>query len=137
VDKDGDIIKEDDKGAFHKDKNNAPAVPLWDAGVQLQATAGGQSHHLHGGLGQHQQGLDHGPVADPGTGTGTPPAAFTQIENLMGIDGTNPDVCAQIKSSMATPIPAKLSEWQRRSSTATIAPRRSSTTCAATTSSTS
>jgi len=39
VDKDGDIIQEDDKGAFYKVKNNAPAVPIWDAGAQLTATA--------------------------------------------------------------------------------------------------
>jgi len=105
VDKDGDIIKEDDKGAFHKDKNNAPAVPLWDSGVQLQATAAG-NRTIYTAVWDSTNKVWTTVLWPTWNGTGTPPAAFTQIENLLGIDGTNPDVCAQIKSSMATPIPA-------------------------------
>jgi type IV pilus assembly protein PilY1 len=39
VDNDGDIVTENDKGEFVKQKNGLTAVPVWDAGKQLQQAA--------------------------------------------------------------------------------------------------
>ena len=39
IDKDGDIVTENDKGEFEKQKNGQKAVPVWDAGQQLQQAA--------------------------------------------------------------------------------------------------
>ena len=110
VDKDKDIIKEDDKGAFHKVSNNAPAVPIWDAGdataghVGAPGSAGSRTIYTAAWDSTNSKWTTVSwPTWD---GTGTPPASFTAIENLLGIDGTNPDVCGQIKGSMASPIPA-------------------------------
>ena len=122
VDKAGDIITEDDKGAFHKLKNNAPAVPVWDAGDDCNAgpkcTTDAQvtgAHHLnepgsaanrtiYTGIWDSSNGV-WSTIAWPSwDGTGSPPASFTSVANALGIDGTN--ACAQIQAAMASPIPA-------------------------------
>ena len=105
VDKDGDIVTEDDKGAFHKQKNNAPAVPVWDAGVQLGAMPAA-NRKVYTALWDSTNSKWKTIAWPTWDGTGSPPADFASVRDLLGIDGTNPDVCAQIKSSMATPIPA-------------------------------
>jgi type IV pilus assembly protein PilY1 len=126
VDKDSDIITEDDKGSFHKQKNNAPAVPIWDAGddcnagpkctSSLQVTG---AHHLNE-PGSAANRTIYTAIWDTSVspaawktialpswdgGTLTPkPANYDTVGNLLAIDGTN--ACAQIQASMATPIPA-------------------------------
>ena len=103
VDKDGDIIIEDDKGAFHKLVNNAPAVPIWDAGVQLAATAPG-SRNIYTATFDSTANAWTTIALPSWDGTSVPSAAFTALENYLGIDGTN--ACTQIKAAMAIPIPA-------------------------------
>jgi type IV pilus assembly protein PilY1 len=104
VDKDGDIITEDDKGAFHKQKNNAPAVPVWDAGVQLGAMPAA-NRKIYTALWDDPNSKWKTIAWPTWDGTGSPPADFASVRDLLGIDGTNPDACAQIKTAMATPIP--------------------------------
>jgi type IV pilus assembly protein PilY1 len=110
VDKDGDIITEDDKGAFHKKKNNAPAVPVWDGGAQLTATPA-NSRIIYTAI------FDSSTT--PGTWTTIPlPSATTDAnfaavvtalhidDPLSGLTLAN-SPCKQIKAAMATPIPAR------------------------------
>ena len=104
-DKDKDIIAEDDKGAFHKVTTSglgAPAVPIWDAGAQLTATspAARQIYTAITDSSGNWKTVSL-PVWD---GSGTPPTAFTNVEDYLGLDGTT--ACAVIKGQMATPIPA-------------------------------
>lgn len=103
VDKDGDIVVEDDKGAFYKLKNNAPAVPIWDAGAQLAATAPG-SRNIYTATYDSTANAWTTIALPSWDGISPVPAAVTTVENYLGIDGTN--ACAQIKGAMATPIPA-------------------------------
>jgi len=106
VDKDGDIITEDDKGAFHKLKNNAPAVPVWDAGAQLNATSYA-TRSIYTAVWDAAAGAwatipFTGNIGDPN---------FAAIASYLGIDGTN--ACAQIQSMMAAPIPAAYLPFDR------------------------
>ncbi len=103
VDKDGDVVIEDDKGAFLKQKNSQPAVPVWDAGAQLAAMPAA-SRTLYTAV-WDSAGSAWRTLALPSwNGSGTPPADFTTVGNLLGIDGTT--ACAMIQAAMATPIPA-------------------------------
>jgi type IV pilus assembly protein PilY1 len=103
VDRDGDIITEDDKGAFHKKKNNAPAVPVWDAGAQLTATTAA-SRTIYTAIWDSTNSVWSTIALPKWDGVSAKPANFDAVGNTLGIDGTN--ACAQIQASMATPIPA-------------------------------
>jgi len=103
VDKDGDIITEDDKGSFHKQKNNAPAVPVWDAGAQLTATSAG-SRTIYTALWDSTNSVWSTIALPNWDGVSAKPTNFDAVGNTLGIDGTN--ACTQIQASMATPIPA-------------------------------
>jgi type IV pilus assembly protein PilY1 len=105
VDRDGDIVTEDDQGAFHKligGQPGAPAVPIWDAGAQLAATAA-SSRTIYTAI--PATGGGWRTLTLPSwNGSGTPPADFVSVENALATDGTT--ACADIKAAMATPIPA-------------------------------
>ena len=106
VDKDGDIVTEDDKGAFHKLINGqpgAPAVPVWDAGAQLNATAAA-NRNIYTAIWNSSTSAWSTIALPNWNGSGTPPSDFISVENTLGLTGTN--ACAQIKAKMATPIPA-------------------------------
>jgi type IV pilus assembly protein PilY1 len=103
VDKDGDIVTEDDRGAFHKRSNNAPAVPIWDAGAQLTATSA-SSRTIYTAV-WDSTNSKWSTIALPNwDGTSAKPANWDAVVSALATDGTN--ACARIKSSMATPIPA-------------------------------
>ncbi|HUJ27503.1 MAG TPA: hypothetical protein VLW85_15870 [Myxococcales bacterium] len=119
VDRDGDIVTEDDKGAFHKQKNNAPAVPIWDAGDTCVTggtncpTTPGVSHL--GAPGMYANRTIYTAVFDstsstwqtiPFTDTITDPN-FAKIESYMGLTGTT--ACTQIAARMACPNATYLS----------------------------
>ncbi len=106
VDKDGDIVTEDDKGAFHKLINGqpgAPAVPVWDAGAQVNATAAA-NRNIYTAIWNSSTSAWSTIALPNWNGSGTPPSDFISVENTLGLTGTN--ACAQIKAKMATPIPA-------------------------------
>ncbi|HEY6910618.1 MAG TPA: hypothetical protein VI356_14670 [Myxococcales bacterium] len=124
VDKDGDIVTEDDQGAFHKligGQPGAPAIPLWDAGddcgsgpnCKLTAQQSAGMHHLNEPGSAANRTIYTALSSNGGwrtlalpnwDGTGTPPADFVSVENALATDGTT--ACAGIKAAMATPIPA-------------------------------
>jgi len=106
VDKDGDIVTEDDKGAFHKligGQPGAPAVPVWDAGAQLAATPAA-NRKIYTGIWDSTNSAWKTVPWPNWNGSGAPPADFVAVENALGIDGTT--ACAKIKAAMAVPIPA-------------------------------
>ena len=119
VDRDKDIVTEDDKGAFHKLKNNAPAIPIWDAGDTCgtgpACPTGSGINHLNA-PGAYAGRTIYTAVYDtttsawqtiPFTGTITD-ANFTKIKGYLGLTGNN--VCSTIQAAMASPIdPAYLS----------------------------
>ncbi|MGZ6123443.1 MAG: hypothetical protein ACXWLR_00695 [Myxococcales bacterium] len=101
VDKDNDIIKEDDKGAFLKVKNDQPAVPFWDAGAQLQKTSPG-SRRIYTALWDATNAAWNTITLPDWDGVGAKPANFDAVGNALGIDGT--PACTLMKSALATPI---------------------------------
>ena len=103
VDRDLDIIAEDDKGVFRKVKNSQPAVPIWDAGTQLAAMAAG-SRNIYTAIWDSASSAWKTIALPSWNGSGTPPADFTAVGNALGIDGTT--ACTTIQGTMATPIPS-------------------------------
>ena len=100
VDKDGDIVTEDDKGAFHKLKNNAPAVPVWDAGAQLAVAGKYATRQVYTAVfDTTANAWSTIPLTDDLTNPN-----FATIESYLGLDGTT--ACSEIKAKMASPIPA-------------------------------
>jgi type IV pilus assembly protein PilY1 len=114
VDRDGDIVTEDDKGNFHKSICNAgvcvpggPANPIWDAGGN--STIPGKTPQL-GVAGSYANRNIYTGVWDstnnvwttiPFTGNISDPN-FPKIRDSLGLNGTN--ACAMIQASMKTPI---------------------------------
>ncbi len=101
VDKDGDIIKEDDKGAFFKVRNNQPAVPVWDAGAQLQSTSPG-SRKIYTALWDSTKGAWNTVAVPDWDGVSAKPANYDAIGNALAIDGT--PACALVQAALASPI---------------------------------
>jgi type IV pilus assembly protein PilY1 len=120
VDRDGDIVIEDDKGNFHKSLCSSgvctpagPAIPIWDAGGN--ATVPGKTPQLNvPGTNASRRiftatfdSTANAWTTIPFTGNISDPN-FPKIRDALGLDGTN--ACATIQTLMKTPIdPAYLS----------------------------
>ncbi|HTO99140.1 MAG TPA: hypothetical protein VMK66_18945, partial [Myxococcales bacterium] len=101
VDKDQDIISQDTTGAFLKVKNGQPAVPIWDAGSQLQnASPGGrQIYTALWNAGTSSWNTISLPAWD---GVSAKPANFDAVGNALAIDGTT--ACTLARNALAAPV---------------------------------
>ena len=107
VDADGDIIKENDVGAFLKLKNSQPANPIWDAGARLQVSkplTGSTGRKIYTALWDAASGAWNTVEVQFWDGLTAKPANFDAIANALGIDGTS--ACALMQAAMAAPIPS-------------------------------